>query len=113
MGNGHEAGWDATDETPRELHKRATERDEAAMRRVAKVEDYLTRHGVRLAAVDVFVHQGFGTVQIATTGYIDDWGGFSDTVGVEGIWYDPKRDVNVCTDEFVAQLPAFGDGGGS
>jgi hypothetical protein len=110
VGNGHPDGWDETDATARDVHKQATHRDESDMKRVATVEDYLARNGVRLAAVDVFVHQGYGTVQIATTDYIDDWDGFRDAVEVDGIRYN--GDVNVCTDEFVDDLPEpMTDGG--
>lgn len=111
VGNGHADGWSATDATPADIHKRASERDETAMRRVAKVEDYLARNGVDTANVDVYVHQAYGSVQIATDGYVEAWDAFRDAVQVDGIRY--TGDVNYCTDEFVAQLPAFGDGGGS
>lgn len=110
VGNGHPDGWDETGATAHDIHRRATERDEAAMRRVRKVKAYLAGRGVDTSKVIVFEHQAFGDVQIATDGYIEEWDTFRDAVQVDGIRYDPQREDNVVKDEFLEQLPAFGGG---
>lgn len=105
VGNGHPDGWEETDVTARDIHRKATEHDEAAMRRVMRVEDYLARQGVDVGSVCVYEHQAWGSIQIAPLDELDDYKTFLVAVREpEGIRYD--GDVNYCTDEFVAGLPA-------
>jgi hypothetical protein len=109
----HDGGWDNATYRPRDAHQHATAADEEASAKVARVEHYLARNGAVSDDIRVYYHFAYGSVQIATEGYLDDdtWESLQDAIDVPGIKYG-YGGIKYCTDEFVAGLddpPADGE----
>lgn len=107
VGSGHENGWEEATRSPRDIHEEATANDAAASRRGAKVTAYLAREGVTSDAVNVYVHQGYDSVQIHLESPLNDeqWSAFREAVvECDGFRY-VGGDTSYATTEFVESLP--------
>jgi len=105
VGNGHDRGWHATDATPRDVHEEGTNAHHDTLDRAERIRGYLARCDALSDGVRVFYHWGYGNVQIALEGYLNDHrDAFRDAVNVEGIHYAGDG-LYYCDEEFVLQLP--------
>lgn len=106
VGNGHVDGWEQALVPPSELHTAASMVDPGGDAfRLAKVRAWLRRNGVHPDAFQVYVHQGYGTVQLRHVGTTTELAAFRDLVG--GLYaYHYTGEVGWLENAFVDELPA-------